>query len=150
VASDFWLDYLLNKKVLYIAFAGFCSLVNLGVQRVVHIVYKGPFDLYLGMGAGTIAGFVLKYILDKVFVFEDSSRDLKQEAGKFSLYSFMAVWTTLIFMGTEVLFEYLWSHPQSRYVGGALGLAIGYTVKYHLDSKYVFNQDSQEVSSRNS
>lgn len=57
---------------------------------------------------------------------------------KFILYSSMGVVTTLIFWGTELGFEFIFATKFMRYIGGIIGLTIGYTVKYHLDKRFVF------------
>ena len=129
----------MNKKVLYIFFALLSSGVNLGVQKVVDRWIPGSEDLIYCMICGTIAGFLIKYFLDKVYVFEDRIQSKSTELKKFSLYTFMAVWTTLIFMLVEFLFDFFLDHPQARYLGGALGLGIGYALKYYLDSRFVFS-----------
>ena len=50
----------------------------------------------------------------------------------------MAVITTLIFWGTEYTFHLIYETELMRYIGGLIGLAIGFYVKYQLDKKYVF------------
>ncbi len=45
--------------------------------------------------------------------------------------------TTCIFWGTETAF-YLLDFCGSQYIGGAVGLAVGYTLKYFLDKNFVF------------
>lgn len=129
----------MSKKVLYIIFALLCSGVNLGVQKAVDWWIPGSADLMICMISGTVAGFLIKYFLDKVYVFEDRMQSNSAELKKFSLYTFMAVWTTLIFMLVEFLFDLFLAHPQARYIGGALGLGIGYALKYYLDSRFVFS-----------
>jgi hypothetical protein len=44
----------------------------------------------------------------------------------------------LIFWGFEFTFEYLFETKALRYLGGVIGLCIGYVVKYQLDKRYVF------------
>ena len=50
----------------------------------------------------------------------------------------MGLITTLIFWSTEYAFHLIYETDFMRYVGGAVGLAIGFFVKYNLDKKYVF------------
>ena len=56
----------------------------------------------------------------------------------FMLYSLMGILTTLVFWGAEWLFEILFRDDFMRYLGGVMGLGIGYAAKYHLDKKFVF------------
>ena len=41
-------------------------------------------------------------------------------------------------LGYEYAFHLIFNTDLMRYVGGIVGLAIGFFVKYHLDKKYVF------------
>ena len=52
----------------------------------------------------------------------------------------MGLATTVIFWGFEFGFQYLFATKEMRYLGGALGLAIGYVAKYLLDKRFVFRQ----------
>jgi putative flippase GtrA len=90
------------------------------------------------MFVGTLAGLITKYVFDKKWIFYHSPKDKKDEAGKFILYSFMGVSTTIIFWGAEMAFEYLMRTPNAKYLGALIGLSVGYVLKYHLDKKYVF------------
>jgi putative flippase GtrA len=56
----------------------------------------------------------------------------------FVLYSATGVITTFIFWGVEFAFYFLFSFPLARYIGGMIGLIIGYFLKYNLDKKFVF------------
>jgi len=90
------------------------------------------------MFLGTLAGLVAKYLLDKKFIFYHTPKDKKEDAKNFMLYSFMGVFTTIIFWGTEIAFDTLSCHPYAKYIGAIVGLSIGYIIKYFLDKKYVF------------
>ena len=57
----------------------------------------------------------------------------------------MGVITTLIFWGTEYAFYLIYETDLMRYIGGIVGLAIGFYVKYQLDKKYVFVNSTSEV-----
>jgi hypothetical protein len=46
--------------------------------------------------------------------------------------------TTAIFWGFEFGFDRLFQSKDMRYLGGLIGLAIGYWTKYRLDKRYVF------------
>ena len=50
----------------------------------------------------------------------------------------MGILTTMIFWGFELGFHYFFQTKEMRYLGGILGLMIGYICKYHLDKHYVF------------
>jgi putative flippase GtrA len=50
----------------------------------------------------------------------------------------MGLVTTAIFWGTETIFWLTWRTHAMRELGAVLGLVIGYTVKFHLDRRFVF------------
>lgn len=57
----------------------------------------------------------------------------------FLLYSSMGIVTTLIFWGFELGFYFLFLEWElAKYIGGLIGLFIGYTIKYFLDKRFVF------------
>ena len=98
------------------------------------------------MFIGTLVGLVVKYILDKNFIFYHVVEDKKDDAKKFVLYSLMGVFTTIIFWGTEIAFDTLFQDPNAKYLGALIGLSIGYIIKYFLDKKYVFIQKEEILS----
>ena len=123
----------------YIAFAVVATLANLSVQEIViRLVPVAP--LTLSILAGTAAGFALKYILDKRFVFEDGFDGHAREAQKVALYGAFSVVTTLIFWGFEVGFWMVWGTDAAKYTGAVIGLAIGYAAKFALDRTFVFRE----------
>jgi len=124
--------------VKYSLFAGISTLVNLLFQYFSFLVYSGFGFMYVAMFFGTLAGLVSKYFLDKKYIFYHSPTDKMDDAKKFTLYSFMGVFTTIIFWGTEVTFHAIFENPNAKYAGAVTGLTIGYIIKYFLDKKYVF------------
>ena len=124
--------------IKYIIFAAISTLFNLLFQYLSFLLYSDFGALYIAMFFGTLAGLVVKYILDKKFIFYHEVKDKKDDAKKFALYSLMGVFTTIIFWGTEMGFYYLVPDPNAKYLGAVIGLSIGYVIKYFLDKKFVF------------
>ena len=122
----------------YVLFAIISTIVNLGFQYLSFLVYSGFLALYVAMFVGTLAGLILKYVLDKKYIFFHETKSKKEDGKKFLLYSLMGVFTTFIFWGFEIGFDYLFEDENAKYLGGLIGLAIGYVVKYNLDKKFVF------------
>ncbi len=143
---------LMRLTAAYAAFAAVTTCVNLLVQWAVvrvatplHLV--DPKLLVLpALVAGTGAGLVLKYVLDKRFIFRDRTGGASQHVRKFGLYAVMGLATTALFWGAELLAHLLSPDPRAMYVGGALGLAVGYVVKYRLDRRFVFVQASNDAA----
>jgi putative flippase GtrA len=132
----------------YILFAALATVVNLGIQALALWLYQGPMALWLAMIAGTGSGFVLKYLLDKIFVFQYTAQNRAEEAKTVFLYGLMAVFTTLIFWGTEFLFHIAIQAEWGKYAGAIIGLTIGYIIKYYLDAKFVFKTQPAAKKSR--
>ncbi len=124
--------------VLYIVFASLSTAINIGSQMLSMSIYKGLYAVEISILVGTATGLPLRYLLEKRYIFSFKSSDIRHDGQLFVLYSFMGVLTTVIFWLTEYAFHLLFAEDFMRYVGGVIGLGIGFYVKYRLDKKYVF------------
>jgi putative flippase GtrA len=132
--------------VKYIIFAVISTFFNLVFQYLSFLIYSDIAVLYFAMLMGTLAGLIVKYVLDKRFIFYHEVKDKKDDAKKFALYSLMGVFTTIIFWGTEIAFDHLSQDPNAKYLGAVIGLSIGYVIKYFLDKKFVFIHKEEVIS----
>ncbi len=144
----------------YAFFAAIATAVNLGVQwgvkdglgpQLLRLplpeVLRSPRLLVIpALVAGTAAGLVVKYVLDKRFIFRDRTGGAAQHVKKFGLYAMMGLATTVIFWGAEIGAAAISASSYAMYVGGALGLMVGYIVKYRLDRRFVFIQASNDAA----
>ena len=128
----------LALTVRYVAFAIVATAGNLATQRLVMQFAEHALAFHMALVAGTGVGLVIKYALDKRWIFADSGQGLAAHGRKFSLYTLMGVVTTAIFWGTETLFWLTWHTQSARELGAVLGLSVGYLAKYRLDRRYVF------------
>lgn len=126
----------------YSVFAVIATLANLSTQRL--LLAEGTTGSHFvgAVAAGTIVGLVIKYLLDKWWIFYDRGTGLKAHGRKFALYTIIGVATTGLFWGTETIFWLTWQTDLMRELGAVLGLAAGYVIKYNLDRRFVF-PDSQ-------
>mgnify|MGYP003391586736 FL=1 len=122
----------------YSLFALIATIINLFTQFISLAIYSQDFSLYIAMFFGTLTGLIVKYILDKKYIFYYVVKDKKEDSQKFILYSIMGVFTTLIFWGFEIGFDYIFDSEIAKYIGAIIGLSIGYITKYFLDKKFVF------------
>ncbi|WP_226554363.1 GtrA family protein [Celeribacter naphthalenivorans] len=132
----------LSTSALVLRYAGFAilaTLANLGAQRMVLGIW--PKGLFVAMILGTGIGLVVKYLLDKRWIFFDVETGARAHGRKFGLYTAMGLITTAIFWGMEAGAWAIWHSTMAREVGAILGLAIGYVVKFHLDRRFVFQTD---------
>ena len=100
--------------------------------------YRGFLDVEISILLGTLVSVPFRYIVEKTYIFNFTSINLKQDSQIFVLYLYYSIITTLIFWSIEYCFYILFSTNLMRYVGGILGLSIGFFLKYQLDKKYVF------------
>ena len=131
--------------VLYTLFAVLSTAINIGSQMLSIWIYKGPLSVEIAILVGTVMGLPLRYFLEKRYIFNFTSKNLVHDGKLFVFYSAMGVITTLIFWGTEYAFHLIYDTDFMRYLGGVLGLSIGFYVKYQLDKKYVFVHSSNEA-----
>ena len=122
----------------YTLFAVIATLANLGMQRLVLTAGDSGAVFTAAIGAGTLVGLVVKYVLDKRWIFYDSSTSLRAHGRKFALYTAMGIVTTCIFWGSETAFWLIWGTDTMRELGAILGLMVGYVTKYILDRRFVF------------
>lgn len=131
----------------YALFAVAATAGNLLAQAAILAVYADIGALIAALGVGTVVGLVIKYELDRRYIFHFRSRTKKEHGRSFVLYSFSGMATTVIFWGSEIALHLAsdgW--PPAKYMGGAIGLAIGYVIKYQLDKRYAFRFRQDDAS----
>tara|TARA_Y100000591_G_C21831929_1_gene700170 strand:- start:1252 stop:1662 length:411 start_codon:yes stop_codon:yes gene_type:complete len=130
-----------TKKLVikYIFFSVVATAVNLLCQRLIINENLDINNYIIGVLIGTLAGLIIKYFLDKNFIFYENEKRIKQNIKKFSFYSLNGVLTTIVFWSIETIFYLVFKTTLMREVGAIIGLSLGYSIKYFLDKKYVFN-----------
>mgnify|MGYP000037541047 CR=1 FL=1 len=128
----------MNVAISYTLFAVIATMANIGAQEVSLHLILGEYTVAISVLWGTLAGLIVKYWLDKQYIFRFQTRSLAHTGRSFVLYAVMGLLTTTVFWGFEWLFHILFESKAWRYFGGVIGLAIGYVIKYFLDKKYVF------------
>ena len=131
----------IKKIYLFILFAIVSTLFNLLTQRIILSFNKTNLYFFIAILSGTIVGLIIKFVLDKSYIFLDKKNDISNLSKKFSLYTFMGIFSTLIFWGTEAVFWIIWRQENMRELGAILGLTMGYIIKYKLDKRFVFRQE---------
>jgi putative flippase GtrA len=131
--------------ILYTLFAVASTAINIGSQMLSIWIYEGPFSVEISILFGTAMGLPFRYFLEKRYIFNFTSKNLVHDGKLFVFYSAMGVITTLIFWGTEYAFHLIYDTDVMRYLGGVIGLSIGFYVKYQLDKKYVFVNSANEA-----
>ena len=93
---------------LYILFAFFATYFNLLTQRLILSINKTNLIFFLAILSGTLVGLIIKFFLDKSYIFFDKKKDFLYLGEKFRLYTIMGIFSTLIFWGTESIFWIIW------------------------------------------
>ena len=139
----------MTLKVLvlrYAAFAMVAAVANLATQRaVLHFGDTGPY-FALAVGSGTFFALIIKYLLDKRWIFYDFASGAKNHGRKFARYIAMGVVTTAFFWTTETEFWLIWNTHVMRELGAVIGQTIGYIIKYNLDRRFVFTDRQLKTS----
>jgi len=122
------------RYVLFVVFAGLGNLFS--QEAVVRVAPALP--LMASVLVGTGVGFVIKYALDKRWIFFDDYESHTEEIRKVIVYGLFSVLTTLIFWAVEIGAWRHWETSFAKYTGAVIGLAIGNLIKYLLDRRFVF------------
>ena len=128
----------IDRTLKYGVFAVIATLINLASQELTIRVYSGNYSLHVALLVGTVTGLASKYCLDKRFIFAFVTRSQRHRRKTFVAYAVTGVLTTALFWGFELGSEFWFGGKSARYSGAAIGLALGYVVKYQLDSRMVF------------
>lgn len=100
----------------------------------------GGVIIIVSVAVGTGVGLIVKYVLDKKYIFHFRVNNVLHDGKTFVLYTVMGGLTTCIFWGFEFGFHMIFESESMRYIGGIVGLIIGYFIKYQLDKRYVFEK----------
>jgi putative flippase GtrA len=133
----------IKLAIRYAILAGVATVANIASQEGSLRLYQEEYSIPLSVFVGTLVGLFVKYVLDKRFIFRFKAKNRRHDGGIFILYTVMGLLTTVIFWGTEFLFQYLYGTREMRYLGGVIGLTLGYLTKYQLDKRYVFRVSSR-------
>ena len=123
----------------YFLFALLSTLVNLISQFLTFVILDYEYEIYIAIANGTITGLLVKYLLDKYYIFNLNVREYRSK-NTFVPYILTSVLTTIIFWFTELWFINYIQISYTEYIGAMVGLSIGYTLKYFLDKSFVFNE----------
>ena len=128
----------MKDAVNYTIFAILATIANIASQEMSVQLYAGDYAMMISVMVGTGVGLIVKYVLDKKYIFRFLVNSMAHDGQTFALYTLMGIVTTFVFWGFEFGFDYLFQTRPMRYLGGVIGLAIGYYVKYQLDKRFVF------------
>jgi putative flippase GtrA len=122
----------------YIIFALIATILNLLTQRVILQIHDDQTFFIFAIAIGTIVGLVVKFNLDKRWIFRGLTTKFNETSRQFFAYTITGVATTGLFWATEFSFWYIWNNHFARELGAIFGLTIGYSIKYQIDRRYVF------------
>lgn len=129
------------QKINQLAIAPFiCN--NFGSNEFIQIMYcskKPNMSELIGSIAAVGITYIIKFFLDKYFVFKKSSLKMKETSQEFLKYFGFAILTTLENVGIQFILSNLFNTPIE--LSTPIALSIGYLTKFFLDRKYVFTKE---------
>jgi putative flippase GtrA len=128
----------INVASRYATIALVASATNLVLQSMLLLAYSGPLSVEFAAVVATAIVLPFKYVADKRFIFNFTALSPAKDLQHLALYSSASVFTVAIFWGFEFAAWRLLQTRSAQYVGGALGLAVSFYVKYVLDKRFVF------------
>lgn len=131
---------MMRVALVYAMLAVIAIVANIGSQDLIVRAYAGEFAQSISVVMGTVVGLLVKYVLDKRFIFQFQASNAVHDARIFFRYTVMGLATTAIFLAFEFGFYHFFGTKEMRYLGGVIGLVIGYLTKYILDKRYVFRR----------
>jgi putative flippase GtrA len=132
----------MKLALTYAFLALIATAANIGAQDLTVRLYAGAYAVLLSVAVGTGVGLIVKYVLDKRYIFRFRAKNAAHDGWTFVLYTIMGLATTVIFWGFEFGFNAVFQTKEMRYLGGIIGLAIGYLTKYQLDKRFVFRSSA--------
>ena len=129
----------------YAAFASLATLLNLSCQRFI-LKFESDFNFYvIAILIGTLSGLMLKYVLDKKWIFFDKTSGFQVHREIFLRYLGTGTLTTAIFWAFETIFWFFWRTDLMREAGAVIGLSLGYILKFFLDRQYTFLRNDRDT-----
>jgi putative flippase GtrA len=133
------LNYLIQKLNQVLIAPFICN--NYGENNFIQNLYcsVNPYNMPELIGSIFAVGitYIVKFFLDKYLVFKSSDVKLKQTSIEFLKYFVFAIITTLENIGIQFFLTNFVNLPLE--ISFIISLTIGYTTKFFLDRKYVFN-----------
>ena len=128
----------MRLTIVYTVIALIATAANLCAQELTVRAWHGPARIEISVFIGTGVGLIVKYVLDKIFIFRFRAVNTLHNLKTFIVYTAMGVVTTMLFWGFEFGFNAFFQDKNMRYVGALIGFGFGYWAKYHLDKRFVF------------
>jgi len=137
------LNYLIQKLNQLIIAPFICA--NFGTSGFIQTFYCAfsPFNMRELVGSIVAVGitYIIKYILDKFFVFQKKEVKVKETSMEFLKYFGFAIITTIENIGIQFLLTNFFFTPLE--INILIALSIGYITKFFLDRKYVFISNNE-------
>jgi putative flippase GtrA len=130
----------------YAAFAVIATVVQVAARRAVLQFSDTGVYFAAAVRAGTIAGLVVKYLLDRRCIFCDAETGVKDLRRKFFVHTTMGFVTTPIFWLREIASWLIWRANLVRELNAKIGLSIGDVGKRNLDQRFLFTDRQLEAA----
>ena len=91
----------MRLAIVYAIIALIATAANLGAQALSVRVWTGLWHIEISVLVGTAVGLVMKYVLDKIYIFRFKADNAVHDLQTFILYTLMGVVTTLLFWASS-------------------------------------------------
>ncbi len=109
------------------------------------VLLAGAGAYVLALFCGTAMGWIVKYTLDKHYVFKHETHSRVQLAGNMATHASTGVIFTLVFWTIETLFLLFVDIPGAMYLGAIVGLSLSYLLRYQVDRLIVFRSHPEPI-----
>lgn len=106
-------------------------LLNSSIQYILDHQASNSVSFTFIFSVATLIVFALKFFVDKIFIYKDKTKEIKNIA-------FFYFLTSVLTTGCSYLIESLVIDQVQIFGASTIALIIGYTLKYFLDKNYVF------------
>jgi hypothetical protein len=86
----------MKLALTYALLAMIATATNIGAQDLTVRLYSGTYAVLLSVAVGTGVGLIVKYVLDKRYIFRFRAKNVAHDSRTFVLYTLMGLATTVI------------------------------------------------------
>tara|TARA_B100000989_G_scaffold299003_1_gene291845 strand:- start:5206 stop:5595 length:390 start_codon:yes stop_codon:yes gene_type:complete len=120
----------------YILVSLISIIANIALQILFLEVYTKMYRVELSIIIATALTMPARYVLERKFIF--SRIRYSSDTKSFLVYTFSACIATVIFIVTEYVFHLVFANDALRYLGGMIGLSLGFYFKFWFDTLKVY------------
>ncbi|TFF87419.1 MAG: GtrA family protein [Promethearchaeota archaeon] len=131
----------MKELILYGFFAIFTTIIFWGVQYALTMLMGSEYYILAG-AIGLAIGYTIKFILDKLYVFEKKFGSSSQQTIFYVLYILFGFVSSVLNLGTQWILGFFLLGGYNI-LGVLAGTVVGFLVKYILDKFIIFRKKQE-------